>query len=192
MSSPAKTEANRRNSAASTGPRTPEGKAVTAKNALRHGLTSKDILLQDERLEDLEDFRLRLVDELVPVGPLEELLVDRMVSSAWRLRRALAVEAGLFTPPPRTAQDLVIERIESLERKRTPAEVLSHRFGREASRTDAFSKLARYESALERSLFRSLHELQRLQAVRAGERVPPPSALDVDVVGLPENAGTEV
>lgn len=42
-------------------------------------------------------------------------------------------------------------------------------FVREASGGDAFLKLARYETALERSLYRALLELQRLQAVRAIE-----------------------
>jgi hypothetical protein len=31
---------------------------------------------------------------------------------------------------------------------------------------EAFSKLARYEAAIERSFFRALHELQRLQLAR--------------------------
>jgi len=39
----------------------------------------------------------------------------------------------------------------------------------------------RYETALERSLYKALHELQRLQAARAGVPVPPPAAADVDV-----------
>lgn len=41
--------------------------------------------------------------------------------------------------------------------------------------------LARYETTLERSLYKALHELQRLQAVRAGNAVPPPVAVDVTV-----------
>ncbi|MGH7812897.1 MAG: hypothetical protein ACREQI_02710 [Candidatus Binataceae bacterium] len=44
-----------------------------------------------------------------------------------------------------------------------------------------FSVLERYEAALSRSLSRAMHELQRLQAVRAGEAVAPPIAVDVDV-----------
>jgi hypothetical protein len=45
----------------------------------------------------------------------------------------------------------------------------------------SFANLWRHEGALLRSFFRTLHELQRLQAIRAGERVPPPAAVDIDV-----------
>jgi hypothetical protein len=38
-----------------------------------------------------------------------------------------------------------------------------------------------YTETLARSRFRILHELQRLQEIRAGERVPAPAAADVDV-----------
>ena len=41
-------------------------------------------------------------------------------------------------------------------------------------------KISRYETTLERSLVRSLHELQRLQAARNGG-ISAPMALDVDV-----------
>jgi hypothetical protein len=34
--------------------------------------------------------------ELQPVGELENLLVDRIVSAHWRLRRLGRVEAGIF------------------------------------------------------------------------------------------------
>jgi hypothetical protein len=36
-------EANRRNAARSPGPRTPEGKAVVALNAMKHGLLSREV-----------------------------------------------------------------------------------------------------------------------------------------------------
>ena len=46
---------------------------------------------------------------------------------------------------------------------------------------DHVPSVLRYETALERSLYQALHELQRLQAARAGVPVPPPAAADVDV-----------
>ena len=59
-------------------------------------------------------------------------------------------------------------------------------FVRDAEGANAFLKLSRYETAIERSLYKVLHELQRLQAARRAEgSVPPPVAVDVDVSGLP-------
>ena len=49
------------------------------------------------------------------------------------------------------------------------------------SRSDNLSKLRRYETQIERSFFRALHELQRLQAARQGQPVVAPLALDVNV-----------
>ncbi len=47
-------------------------------------------------------------------------------------------------------------------------------------------KPSRYETTIERSLYKALHELQRLQAARHTEGyVPPPVAIDVDVSGVP-------
>ena len=67
---------------------------------------------------------------------------------------------------------------------------LGRTFIRDADRANAFSKLSRYEAAIERSLYKALHELQRLQAARrAGGDVLPPAAVDVDVSGLPGEEG---
>ena len=46
---------------------------------------------------------------------------------------------------------------------------------------DHVTSVLRYETALERSLYKALHELQLLQAARAGVPVPPPAEADVDV-----------
>ncbi|HUS05201.1 MAG TPA: hypothetical protein VMZ52_02825, partial [Bryobacteraceae bacterium] len=54
MASAAQIRANRANSARSTGPRTPEGIAACNGNALRHGLTSKQIILKGESADDFE------------------------------------------------------------------------------------------------------------------------------------------
>jgi hypothetical protein len=50
---------------------------------------------------------------------------------------------------------------------------------RQMQSSDVFGKLQRYETHIERGLFRALHELQRLQATRQGHTVPAPVALDI-------------
>jgi hypothetical protein len=49
--------------------------------------------------------------------------------------------------------------------------------------TNTLQKITRYEAHLSRQLLQALHELQRLQAARGGQSVPPPAALDVMVDG---------
>jgi|SRR5215207_676443 len=62
---------------------------------------------------------------------------------------------------------------------------LGRTFIRDADKANAFSKLSRYETTIEWSLYKALHELQRLQAVRrARGNVQPPVAVDVDVSGI--------
>jgi hypothetical protein len=67
----------------------------------------------------------------------------------------------------------------------TETATLGRTFMRDADNANAFSKLSRYETTIERSLYKALHELQRLQATRhAAGNVSPPAAIDVDVSGV--------
>lgn len=164
--SSAKAKSNRRNALRSTGPRTPEGKAKSSRNALRHGLLSREAVLQTESLQDFKRLRETLGDELAPVGELEELLVDRIAGAAWRLRRVIKAEG------------------ETLEEKSTDymgeEKGVGHAFSTYGN-VDHFSKLSKYETTIERGLYKALHELQRLQAARNGEGAPLPVAADIDL-----------
>jgi hypothetical protein len=51
--------------------------------------------------------------------------------------------------------------------------------------SEPFLNLWRHETALSRYLQRTLHELERLQAKRAGQHVPLPAIVEVDV-SLPD------
>jgi hypothetical protein len=45
---------------------------------------------------------------------------------------------------------------------------LGRTFARDADKANAFSKLSRYETTIERLIYRALHELERRQAGRSG------------------------
>ena len=63
--------------------------------------------------------------------------------------------------------------------------MLGMSFIRDANTANAFTKLSRYETAVERSLYKALHELQRLQAARRVKgTVSPPVVVDVDISGV--------
>ena len=92
MASAAQTNANRANAQKSTGPRTPEGKALVAQNAVKHGLLAQREVVQGEDAGELALFRDRMREDLDPMGSLEGILADRVVHLAWRLRRAERLE----------------------------------------------------------------------------------------------------
>ena len=97
MASDAQIRANKENALKSTGPRTPTGKKTVRHNALKHGLLAQAVVLRDE------DGRIRAIrlplslTNSRPEGELESLLVDRIAACAWRLRRLLRIETGIFT-----------------------------------------------------------------------------------------------
>jgi hypothetical protein len=170
MATERQTLANRRNAAKSSGPRTPEGKAVACRNSLKHGLTADVLLLPGEERQAYEIHADEIANALQPVGAFEQRLAARIVNLLWRLNRAERVETGLFAQP---------RWLKEYQEGRSPTECLTLAFMREAGYGDTFSRLSRYEARLERAFYRTLHELQRLQADRQGHAVPAPAVLDI-------------
>ncbi|MHB9026646.1 MAG: hypothetical protein ACYC7E_21145, partial [Armatimonadota bacterium] len=66
MSTERQNEANRQNAQHSTGPRTPEGKARSSMNALKHGFFAKEALLPQEDAAEFTTFADALRDDLQP------------------------------------------------------------------------------------------------------------------------------
>jgi hypothetical protein len=95
MTSQTQLEANRTNSKRSTGPRTVAGKAQSRKNAVKHGLTAKCIVLGDEDPEEFEALRANLQMEFEPSSRLRRELIDHLAGLLWRRRRVHALEAAL-------------------------------------------------------------------------------------------------
>jgi hypothetical protein len=89
-------EANRRNARLSTGPVTEEGKNRSRRNAIRHGLTAETVIDALEDAEDYAAFEMAVTADYDAQSAVERELVLRLASVLWRLRRATAIEAGLF------------------------------------------------------------------------------------------------
>jgi hypothetical protein len=96
MTSSRQIEANRRNAQLSTGPVTEAGKKRSRRNALRHGLTAETVIDALEGAEDYAAFEMAVTADYDAQSAVERELVLRLASVLWRLRRATAIESGLF------------------------------------------------------------------------------------------------
>ncbi len=72
MTTEAQISANRSNAHKSTGPRTPEGKAVVAQNAIKHGLLAQDVIIKGEDPGQFELYRDGMLAELAPAPDLPQ------------------------------------------------------------------------------------------------------------------------
>jgi hypothetical protein len=91
-------EANKQNALMSTGPVSPEGKALVSQNAVKHGIFARDLIITSgDGKEDQQEYN-ELLDGLIvslaPSGQMECLLVEKIAADYWRLRRVLRFESG--------------------------------------------------------------------------------------------------
>lgn len=167
-------EANKEN-AKKGGVKTEEGKAVSRYNSIKHGLLSKEVLLSDENETDLVSLGKKLRTELEPESELELVLIDRITANVWRLKRVMQMEREMMDS---SRKSIFGDDLQNL------GQTLTHH---DIAHNDIYGKLIRYESSIERGIYKALHELQRLQASRKGEEVPLPVSIDVDVSEGKEN-----
>src|ERR1700744_6631831 len=100
-------EANTRNAQRSTGPRTGEGKKVSALNARRHNLTGQVTAMTDADRIMHDAFSASIVESLAPEGAMETQLAQRIATDSWRLNRISAGEDSLFALGPNAKADEV-------------------------------------------------------------------------------------
>ena len=93
----AKRNANRQNATKSTGPRTPQGKARSSKNALRHGFCAAGSALTPlEDRQAYEAYTAAIMEGLRPATAMEDDLATRIADLSWRLRRIPDAESALL------------------------------------------------------------------------------------------------
>ncbi len=134
----------------STGPRTAAGKAISAQNSLRHGLTARTVVTKGENAEEYDQFHAGLLDRYSLEGDREFYFANEIIENAWRLRRAHRIEAETFD--------------RHLSDEMSAGEAF-HVHAKE------FDRVRRYIASIERAMYRAMKELDLLQAARfAAER----------------------
>jgi hypothetical protein len=157
-------DANRKNAKRSTGPATEAGRARSSRNALKHGLTAREFTIDERDANAFAAFRDDIVENLGPVGVLEEELAQRVALCLWRLRRVAQLEMA-------KAIDVYAPKFGEITRK--------ERYLYEYMAEGLCDGLSRYEASIDRMRQRALHDFERLQARRRSEAVPVPIAVDV-------------
>jgi hypothetical protein len=96
MISEKRSQAARVNGARSRGPVTAEGKAISSRNATRHGLLSAIVVLENEDAKTFEGVFNMLIERFSPVDDIELSAIEELAAAHWRLRRAMAMERALL------------------------------------------------------------------------------------------------
>jgi hypothetical protein len=125
----------RLNGAKAAGTKSPAGIQKSSVNALKHGLTSKAIVLTNESQPQFDELHLAYVQEFQPESTVEMDLVDQMVSAQWRLRRIWRMQTA--------ALDLKMDQQEAEIAKKF------HQIDQTTRATVAFTALANDEKALD-------------------------------------------
>jgi hypothetical protein len=165
--------ANRLNAQKSTGPSTTEGKTVVSQNSLKHGLSARLDVIRDECQADFDLYRDQMLVELNPIGPMESMLADRVISLSWRLKRSVCVQNQaidvMLEPTPSSPLAKLAQSLAFTTTPQSPASDPDLAFGRAAikdlSNARVLERLLMYERRIEHSLYKTMLELQRLNLI---------------------------
>lgn len=156
-----KVEANRLNGQKG-GVKTEAGKLVSRYNAVRHGIFREAKSNYEKGM--FGELIAELTEYFQPVGILENILLERIALAYLKLFRIARAER---------------EYVDSELTGIVASMNLDKKLGVSAVR-DLGGLYLRYETTAENRLHKNIHELQRLQAIRKGQSVPLPVAVDIN------------
>jgi hypothetical protein len=141
------------------GPKTPEGKANSSRNALKHGAcSSKIVLLQNENKEVWDQLLADCQEEFQPTTSFEARVVQEIAYIKWRSMRAISIETSLLD----TEMDAKAEELKGkFEFVDEPARQ-GHAFKSLNDGGTSFSAAGRYQTRLDRAYHRAVKGLARI------------------------------
>src|SRR5207245_3679087 len=117
MATQLKSETARVNGAKSRGPKTAEGREKSSRNAVKHGLSGRNIVVLE--CENDDDFWTVHNDQMEihqPATPAEKDLIDQMVAARWRMRRLRAIESALLDTEMATQKAALAQKFAECDR----------------------------------------------------------------------------
>jgi hypothetical protein len=169
-------KANRKN-AKKGGVKTSEGKEISKYNALKHGVLSGVITEYDKG--NFEELHQRLIKEFSPEAAIEEILVERIGLYIIRLNHASEAETEYLMK----ILDPEVNHYEGgmdLELEKWVVDKPGYKPKIRKEDVESLENLyLRYEKSLENRLYRTLHEHERIQRARKGDRIPPQISVDI-------------
>ncbi len=176
MTTEAQINANRSNAQKSTGPRTAEGKAKVAQNAVRHGLRAQGVVSQGEDPGEFALFREEMLAELAPAGTMESLLAERIVGLSWRLLRAerlqtaavgtLAEEKKKWVWSEEDKQYVILQATKPgriIPGSEAEALAADQKLVKDFAEGGILDRLLVYEGRIEHHLYRTMAQLEKRQ-----------------------------
>ena len=154
MSQLNRSESARLNGAKSKGPVTAEGKAKSSRNAMKHGLNSRLVVLENEDPEEFAKLRAGYFQSWRPTTAAQAQLVEELAATSWRQKRVTQLETELFD-----------EQLSSLE----CADFAVAKAFKQLCDDGRMSLLLRYQGQLSRLFDRVFKELMILQKAQRNE-----------------------
>ncbi|MCF6155651.1 MAG: hypothetical protein E3K36_10440 [Candidatus Brocadia sp.] len=134
-------------------------KPTEMEGAGKQYLFSSEILIEGENKSDLDEVRSRLLKELKPSDEIESIIVDRIVSSVWRLKRCLKIESQMMEYETSCIQEY--EQGFFRTRKRTGKELIQLKALKIIENKNRIAELSKYETMLEMQIYKALRELSK-------------------------------
>lgn len=134
-------------------------KSTETEDVLKQHIFSSEILIEGESKADLDEVRNRLLNVLKPSDEIESIIVDRIVSSVWRLKRCLRIESQIMEYESSCIQEY--EQGFFRTRKRSDKELTQLKALKIIENKNRIADLSEYETILEMQLYKALRELDK-------------------------------
>ncbi len=146
-----KSESARINGAKSRGPKTPEGKARSSQNAIKHGIFAQVIVLKTENADLFEELTQDFIRRFEPRDGVELAIVEQMIAATWRLSRCWEMQTQTMNLEMARDQDPDDENLKARS------------FHAAIGNSPSMQLLHRFENSYERIITRAVRTLANIR-----------------------------